>query len=407
MPTISTSTKGRFCVNSYTGFLVEQRPGAGVQFLVFVASAKDIVTWAKADNIKLDRGNVQRALVDSRWRQIAKFFNANNNNVIPTSVTIALDETVRRVDADDVLPEKSYSLKEVGKGLTRITFSADIKESAFIIDGQHRLKGMSVLDYDVMVPVSLFLDLPTIERAFQFVTINNKSHKVPTSNLKALLANFEEIEVGLRNRLTQASITVPQFATAVDVLNEDPESPFYRMVDWVNNRFVDAAPIVPPTALENSLKAITRAFPETKADEAEALAVLYRMWTAIFAEYGITAANAAEYPNLVMKATIQRISEMVVDKLASDYDPAFSAGPMLDDSGAKTGLVAAALVHGIPAEFWTQPWALKSLDTSAGRELIEDDIRMAKRLLMRNGGNPPPEWRSSLRLFGRGDDDEA
>lgn len=392
-------------MNSYTGFLVEQRPNAGVRFLVFVARAKEIVTWAEADNIKLDRGNVQRALVESRWRQIAKFFNANHNNVIPTSVTIALDETIPKVDPADLPGKKAYSLEDVGGGMTRITFGPEVFGSAFIIDGQHRLKGMSDLDFDVMVPVCLFLDLPTIERAFQFVTINNKSHKVPTSNLKALLANFEEIEVGLRNRLTQASITVPQFATAVDVLNEDAESPFHKMVDWVNNRFADAALLVPPTALENSLRAITRAFPETKVDEGEALAVLYKMWSAVFAEYGITAANAGQFPNLMMKATIQKISEMVVDKLASDYDPAFSAEPGLDDSGAKAGQVAASLVHGVPAEFWTGPWTLKSLDTSSGRELIEDDIREIKRVLMRNRGELPPAWRSTLRLFGRSDED--
>ncbi len=387
-------------MTSYTGFLVRQREGATAEFLVFVAKAKDVVTWAEADNIKLGPGNVQRELVESRWRQIKKFFAANANNVIPTSVTIALDDTVERVAAIADLPDrKAYVLEPEGDGLTRITFGTEVKGSAFIIDGQHRLRGMSEVDGDVWVPICLFVDLPTIERAFQFVVINNKSHKVPTSNLKSLIANFEAIESPLKVRLTQASITAPQFASAVDVLNEDPDSPFHKMVDWVNNRHGDGVHIVPPTALENSLKAIVRAFPETRDDEGDALAVLYAIWKQVFGIYGITSANAAGFPNLMLKATIQKVSEMVVDKLRSDYDPAFNTEPVMGDNGSQAARTAQALVGGIPPEFWTQPWTLKSLDTSAGRALIEEGIRDLKRLL-RDGGEPPADAVRRVRLFG-------
>ncbi|MEI8696912.1 DGQHR domain-containing protein [Mesorhizobium sp. ISC15] len=186
--------EGSRYVISYTGILVEQRPGAQVKFLVFVADAKEVVGWAEADNIKLDRGNVQRELVESRWRQIRKFFNASPNNVIPTSVTIALDESIPQAESvEDLANAAGFVLEDTANGMTKITFDPErIRGAAFIIDGQHRLKGMSMLDYDVKVPICLFLSLPKVERAFQFVTINNKSHKVPTGNLKALLANFED-----------------------------------------------------------------------------------------------------------------------------------------------------------------------------------------------------------------------
>lgn len=387
---------------SYIGTLVEQRPGAQIKFIVFVANAKEVVGWAEADNIKLDRGNVQRELVESRWRQISKFFNASPNNVIPTSVTIALDESVPQVGSvEEIANAAGFLLEQAADGMTKITFDPEqIRGAAFIIDGQHRLKGMSMLDYEVKVPICLFLSLPKVERAFQFVTINNKSHKVPTGNLKALLANFDQIEANLRSRLTQASVTAPQYSTAVDVLNEDPDSPFHKLVDWVNNRFEDAAPLVPPTALENSLRAIVRAFPETRDDESDALAVLYAIWRAVFGQYGITAATAANYPNLMLKATIQTISEMVVEKLKSDYDPAFSNEPVMGDNGEKAGATAASLVQGIPAAFWEQPWTMKSLDTSAGRMLIQDGIRELKRMVRQaDGGNLPEHWEQRLRLY--------
>ncbi|MEI8696911.1 hypothetical protein [Mesorhizobium sp. ISC15] len=189
------------------------------------------------------------------------------------------------------------------------------------------------------------------------------------------------------------------------MLNEDSESPFNKLVDWVNNRFEDAALLVPPTALENSLRAIVRAFPETREDESDALAVLYAIWRAVFGQYGITAATAAGFPNLMLKATIQTISEMVVEKLKSDYDPAFSNDPVMADNGEKAGVTAANLVQGIPAAFWERPWTMKSLDTSAGRALIQEGIRELKRIIHQsNGGDLPDHWEQRLRLYQSGTD---
>ena len=164
---------------------------------------------------------MQRALVESRWKQIAKFFDASPNNVIPTSVTIAFDEGLPKVESVAQLDQGAvgYHIEDLGDGLVRLTFPDAVVEHSFVIDGQHRLHGMSKTDGPVLIPVCLFLSLPKLERAFQFVTINNKSHKVPTDNLGALIANFEQIQAGLRDRLTSASITTAKFATSVDVLN--------------------------------------------------------------------------------------------------------------------------------------------------------------------------------------------
>jgi DGQHR domain-containing protein len=387
-------------VNSYLAFLVKQRTHSPIVFAVFVAEAKEVVRWAHADDIRLDKGNVQRALVESRWKQISKFFAANPNNVIPTSVTIAFDESLQEVESVKQLDDGAvgYHVEEQGAGLARLTFPDSVVENAFVIDGQHRLHGMSQAEGQVLVPVCLFLSLSKLERAFQFVVINNKSHKVPTDNLAALIANFDQIQAGLRDRLTSASITTAKFATFVDVLNENSESPFHKMVDWVNNRFGDKNPQVQPSALEASLRAIVRAFPETKEDEADALLVLNAIWKTIFAEYGITHQNADQFPNLMLKASIQTLSEMIVDKLASDYDPAFSDGPVTASNGAQAGKTAKDLVRGLPVEFWKEPWRLKGLDTSAGRELIERDIREVKRKLGAAKGQPF-DWRSVCQLY--------
>ena len=368
-------------MRNYKGIWVNQRKNTQIPFIVLVADAREIVKWAQADDIRIDRGNVQRQLIESRWRQVKKFFAASPNNVIPTSITIAFDSALDRANAiGDLAEDKaSYFLSAPdASGMVTISFPDAVQESSFIIDGQHRLKGMSEVNGELLVPVCLFPSLTKLERAFQFVTINNKSHKVPTNNLKALITNFAGIEEGLRTRLSQASITAPRFATHVDVMNEDSESPFFGLVDWVNNRHADAKLIIAPAAIENGLKAITSAFPETKNDPADAIVVMSAIWRAIYQAYGITRENISDFPNLTLKAVIQKLTEMVVEHLRSSLDPAFSTGPITAGNASQASDAASKLVALVPDEFWKDNWKLKSLDTSAGREIISQSLRKLK-----------------------------
>ncbi|RYG57573.1 MAG: hypothetical protein EON56_02245 [Alphaproteobacteria bacterium] len=57
-------------------------------------------------------------------------------------------------------------------------------------------------------------------------------------------------------------------------------------------------------------------------------------------------------------------------------------------------------MKGIPAEFWEMPWALKSLDTSAGRALIQEGIRELKKIVHQSDGSALPDhWEKRLRLY--------
>jgi hypothetical protein len=147
------------------------------------------------------------------------------------------------------------------------------------------------------------------------------------------------------------------------------------------------------------------AFPEAKEDESDALSVLYAIWNAIFQPYGISYQNAAQYPNMILKASIQTLTEMIVEKLKSDYDPAFSDAPVMGDDGVAAGKKAKDLINNIPSDFWTDPWALKSLDTSAGRQIIESDVRTLKRKLL-DGVTNWLDIRSNLHLYKMGDEVE-
>ncbi|MDC3993169.1 DGQHR domain-containing protein [Pseudomonas aeruginosa] len=393
-------------MRNYLGFLVRQRANSNIDFIVLVANAEDIVQWSQADDIRIDRGNVQRQLVESRWRQVKKFFSASNNNIIPTSVTIAFDEELTRVESKDQLREDEatyYISAPREDGIIEIAFPDKVQSRSFIIDGQHRLKGMASVGEPVFVPVCLFPSLSRLERAFQFVTINNKSHKVPTSNLKALITNFDGIEEGLRNRLSQASITAHKFATHVDVMNEDSDSPFHKLIDWVNNRYPDKKAVISPAAIENSLKAINNGFPETKDDPADAITVMSAIWRRIFQNYDIDFNNIEDVPNLTKKPVIQRVTELVVEHLRRELDPAFSTGNIMTNNANQAGEAADKLITLIPIEFWQDEWALKSLDTSAGRDIISQSIRVLKTQLAKNQ-DEDFDWRKDNPLYQQNED---
>lgn len=398
-------------MRKYAGILVKQRVNSDVEFVLMAVPAKQVFAWSQADDIRLDKGNVQRELIESRWRQVRKFFQADPRNIVPTSVTVAFDEeTIERVESEADLAQRpnAYYLKRTDndlEGFVEIWFDDAVRENAFIIDGQHRLKGMSQLDEDVIVPVCLFPGLSRLERAFQFVTINNKSHKVPTDNLKALIRNFETIELGLRDRLSQASITARGFATHVDVMNEDQQGPFHKMVNWVNNRHPDGKMLIVPAAIENAITAIHKGFPETKDDPSDAIIVLTAIWNAIFKHYSVTLANVDEFRNLTKKPVIQRLTEMVVEYLVKTLDPVFTPGKVTKNNAEHAGKAAELMVTNVPIEFWKDEWKLKGLDTGAGRDLITRSVRQIKQLQQEIEADPEFEWRAANPLYVVANDD--
>jgi DGQHR domain-containing protein len=386
----------------YRGFLVRQTERTNLRFINLIAPAKEVIRWAHADSIEIDRGGFQRSLTESRWKQIAKFFNSDVNNVIPSGIIIAFDPEVIGVDelADLDQGGKQFHVDTIDSGgLVQVSFGGGVRESSYIIDGQHRLKGMSVLSFDVHVPVSLFLEMPPLERAFQFITINNKSHKVPTNNIKALIANFDAIEADLKERLTTASITAGQFATIIDVFNEDKESPFHKCVDWVNNRYEGTPRLIAPQAIENSVKSLDKAFREyLKEDDQDTIITMMAViWKTIKNQYEITINNIGEYRNLFKKPTIQAITEHVAD--AINQRVINSADPVDITDADFIADVTRGFMAKIPEDFWTAEWLLKGLDTHAGRRIILNDIASIKKAMNLGQGAAAGDWKAKLQLY--------
>ncbi|MNC80878.1 hypothetical protein D3C75_1338130 [compost metagenome] len=72
----------------------------------------------------------------------------------------------------------------------------------------------------------------------------------------------------------------------------------------------------------------------------------------------------------------------------------------------RAGDAADKLIAMIPVEFWQDDWALKSLDTSAGRDIISVSIRELKKQIAKNQGDDF-DWRKDNPLYQTGNQEEV
>lgn len=134
-------------------------------FYVFSARASEVWKFSKINKKTDDKDEgYQRALSESRAEDIKKFI--LNKNTISPAIVIALESSKACFD-----PVKSCINIE------------DLEDSAWVIDGQHRLRGAALADdtSHIELPVIAYIGIDLTEQIFQFVTINKEAKGVPTS----------------------------------------------------------------------------------------------------------------------------------------------------------------------------------------------------------------------------------
>ena len=154
----------------------------------------------------------------SRLKNIREYI--DQNGIFPTNIVVSL-EGKRHVNFE---PWASDGGKEVAKhGLLILTPSY---RCAWIIDGQHRLFGYSGHDKAKTSHLSVlaFEGLPASKQAQLFIDINHEQKSVKRSLLQELYA---ELNWDAEDEDKRVSAIVSK---AVQVLNEDTESPFYGRI---------------------------------------------------------------------------------------------------------------------------------------------------------------------------------
>lgn len=367
--------------NEYDAYLFRQRGSTGPSCVIFSAPAKEVLKWADVDTLGHKTTGHQRERKEARVEAIAKFLKSDPSNTIPSAVIIAFTSGCTEFVCAD----------EKKKGTCGVLKILVDKKSGSIVDGQHRIFGINEFDPEMRVPIVGILEANPVERAFQFLVINNKSSKVPATHTKALLAEMKGTK--LADRLKGARVAFDaEGINDIDLVNTDPESPFFETIDWTKTPTEKR--LVPATAIELSLDYLGGLGLSEFDDRDVRRSVFLTIWKTIRQEY-------ADYwkcdSKLLSKVGIICLTRFIIDRITNwadsdDLDIEITELNVIETQTKKI------LKHMDP-RFWTTPWAEKAhggFDTNQGRDRVLSAITQ----LYRNGRRDLA-WYSDIDIIDR------
>ena len=378
----------------YLGFRFSQRADdESPALFVFCAHANDVEQWVGIRRIAAVPKGTQRILREAHWRAIKNFFGANPRNTIPNGLLIAFSPHKAQFTQLPRMPRVSGThnrdVDHLQWGVLSFDFRPDTPEHqrpALIVDGQHRLRGMSSFDKErVPVVVVAMIDASIEEQAFQFVVINNKATRVATDNVKAIIAELDE--EGLRERLLKAGVRYGEKSPLLTHLDEADDSPFYRLLDWPSNR--EGKKLVPLTAIEQSVRFLETCFPFLLEDNDSSSELFIAAWRGVSSAY--PALWGKDDSKLMKKVCLMAVNEFVALLLKSAWD---FENIDIFDTKAVEAWVHNYITQRIPEVFWSAPWGIQIQDNANVRELIKSDLEtMAQNTKLRR------KWSDGLRLL--------
>ena len=380
---------------TYLGFIAKQRDNKVCPLLfAFYAPAKEILTWSRVERASEKKDGVQRILRDSRLSGIRRFLSKNQSNILPNNLLVAFPEGEKRVSFEKVDCSAGGDVREISGidlGLITIHWNSLDENSrpALVIDGQHRLFGAaSFEDEDIPFLVVSILEAKPEEMAFQFIVINNKSVKVPTSLVKSLVANYSEIELSLGERLLTAGISYGNRSAFLIAADNSDSSPFRELLDWEFNR--KGEKLVDVTTVESMHSYLKRELAITlSGDEDSSQTILFTIWNTLKERYR-TSWNAKS-DNFFRKVSMLSINEYVVDRirnLASMQMVNIFDKESIQDTVLRT-------FKFIPDDLWTMDWsAVRLQDNKAIRDLIKSSFEIISNNLMNDR-----DWHHSVKLL--------
>ena len=380
----------------YAGYRLVPREGQdSVTLFVFSARVKDVKMWAGIRSIEKVEKGTQRVLRPTRVNAIKRFLAADPSNCIPNSVLLAFLPGV--ASFQEVVSEDFTEDNGCGGLLTwgrlRFTYDPDSPEHqkpALIVDGQHRIYGLAAAEpEDAPIIVVALVDADYQEQAFQFIVINNKATRVPSENVKAIIADFDE--EALRVRLLRSGVRYGDSSPILIEVDELEESPFRALLDWPRNR--EGKRLVPLTAIEQSVRYWHTLFPNLQEDADSLLEIFLAVWRAVRARYDTLWGDDNQ---LMTKVSLNALNEFLADRLKLAWHLGFCE--LFETSEVEKS--ATQMIERIPPDFWSTPWGIRIQDNANVRGLIKGDLeRVTDNVKLQN------RWDSDLSVLQGGNPD--
>ena len=351
----------------YPAIFSRQRGEAGPLVATFVAPAGEIAQWAEIERIKHEGSGHQRLKNESRVRAIKRFLDQDTRNTIPTALVVALQ-----------LPEFDEEKIELNTCST-ITIPIHVENCpGIIIDGQHRMYGVQSCDPNLPLNIVALINPEDEEIAFQFLVINNKASKVPTDHVKFLVRLEED---RLAERLKTARITLGTYSSYVDIVDNSPESPFYKSITWPvesSDRDSDRNDLVRPASIEQAIATIAKKKLPDLNDVDSIVEFFFTLWGAVKEEWPELWSPESK---LLQKVGLVTFTMFVIEDLVSIADRGYL---VLSDPDKVRQEIQENILGWLTPQFWESNWTAKSLDTSAGRQIVVDALVEVRRNMRRS-----------------------
>lgn len=344
----------------YRCIAVIQRPeeARAPRQVLFTAPAHEILKWAHVERLRLERSGAQRIKNQAKVRAIARFLTRDPRNTIPNAVTVALQDVTVTTEAN---------------GTEWVTIRP--ADGNVVIDGQHRLYGMSEFSDTIPANVVAIVQPDDTEIAFQFLVINNKVTKVSADHIRLLTIQVDEGE--LSERLKTARIGQGQ-AALVAVVDGSDDSPFYRCVVWPAEDATggDRTNLVRPASIEVALSSISQKDLPGLTDDDSLIGFFFALWQPIKDRWPGLWTDGSK---LLGKVGLVTMTQFLVDDMTPLIDRD-SIDPTDPDN--ITEEVNKILDHMDP-QFWSSEWTESGLDTTAGRRIVVDALTRMRRNVAR------------------------
>lgn len=255
------------------------------EFLVGILKAQDILKQSSTDEwSQSNPQGYQREIKSVRAKEFGRFM--SNKGVSPTAVLL----NIRDADVD--------SIKKVGES----EYEIPDKVHLWIVDGQHRLKGLEIIGendpnlLDIEIPVIIMTskgDTPEDARykeAVQFLIINRTQKGVRSDLAERILlkvAEMEGIEPVMRDTsgqvlpgsLKKDMLWKPRAVRLSDLLNKRKDSPLRGKIKLPNIR--SRGTTVSQVSIVSSLKSVLQTHPLMDLSDDILASVIINLWKAV------------------------------------------------------------------------------------------------------------------------------
>ena len=302
--------------------------GAGLDVYAFFIKGGDIVRVADISRIERDATDTlkgfQRPEIRQHVKGIVDYLN-QGEVLFPNAIILAMSPDVKFAASRGSRPEGDTRVSE--SGTLSLPIYDEGQRVAWIVDGQQRSIALSQAQHkDLAVPVIGFVsDQLSVQRE-QFILVN-KAKPLPTRLINELLP--ETAAMVLPRDLVARKVP----AELVNLLNQDPASPFHRLVKRASDRAGSGAVVtdtalvtVVKNSLSNPLGALSpfkSAGREGSGDVEGMYRILTTYWTAVKAVFPDSWGKDPKHSRLMHSAGLLAMGllmDAIYARLAPDAD---------------------------------------------------------------------------------------